>query len=134
MTLKKKHPSPKKPPTRKRRANIMLRSNHEASSFIITAKKAPPKKVPSRSVDTAITATIDIPTTPTLKAFKLRLNMTSYKSTTSLLRLNKPRSFTKQRSKPVTNFTLVFIQPSSPISSQLLNSLNNMSPPKLPDS
>ena len=83
-SLRKKHSSSKKPSSRKRRANIMLGPDYKASSFIIAAKKAPP------SVDTAA---IDMSATPTSsKASRLRLNITSYRSSTSALRLNKPKS------------------------------------------
>ena len=124
MAPRKKYPSPKKPPPRKRRANTMLGPDHEASSSTVAAKKAPP------SVDTAA---IDVHATPASKAPRLRLNMTSPRSATPFLKLNGPKSPAKQRPKPVTDSTLALIQSSSPISSQLPETLDSMPPPELPD-
>ena len=59
--------------------------------------------------------------------------MTSHRSATPFLRLNGPKSPAKQRPKPVTDSTLALIQSSSPISSQLPETLDSMLPPELPD-
>ena len=91
MASKKKHLSLKKPSVRKRRANIMLKFDHEASSFTIVAKKVSFKKISSRNINIAIVATINIFITLISKTLRLRLNITSYRLTISLLRLNKSR-------------------------------------------
>ena len=123
--------SSKKPPPRKRRANIMLGPDYEASSSTVAAKKALPRVSPT-SVDTAA---IDVSATPaSSKAPTLRLNMISHRSQISALRLNEPKSSAQQRPKPVTDFTITLIQSSSPISSQLSNSFNSMPPSELSNS
>ena len=104
----------------------MLGPDHEASSSTVAAKKASP------SVDTAA---IDVPATPaSSKTPRLRLKITSHRSSTSFLRLNESKSSAKQRSKSVTDFTLTLIQSSSTISSQLPKTLDSIPPSELSNS